>query len=94
MILQGQLLPLSAVVDERRKVNPTIKLAYYEFVESPEAGKPQNFTVKMLHDLRFAPGAVSVENASKPDGAEASQTSVATLLPLQVWNSNFVISLS
>lgn len=91
VILQTQLQTLSAVVEERRKSNPAIKLAYFEMTESPENGDPGRFTLKKLHDVRFVPAGAAVEGG--PENQETTQASAATLLPLQAWQSNLPQSL-
>lgn len=87
VIVQGQLATLGEVVEERRKSTPTVKLNYFEMEEAPQDGKPGNFTVKRVHDVRFLPAGAPVEGDGGDGNSAGSQTPAATLLPVNAWNS-------
>ena len=95
LLHNGTLCALSEVVEAKRKSGqPGTKLAYHEMVDDPQPSQPGSFTLKQTHDVRFVPqpaAEVKTETeggASGSSGQQASQTSLATLLPPQAWKSS------
>lgn len=89
VIHNGNLTRLGDLVEAKRKSGPSplVKVNYFELTDKPEDGKPGNFTLKKLHDLRFqAQQTVQVELTGNGENV-VSQLNMASLLPLEAWRS-------
>ncbi len=85
----GNLTTVGDLVEARRKTGttPVVKINYHEMIDKPVDGKPGNFELKQVHDLRFVPApATTVENNGNTENT-ASQMNMASLLPVEAWNS-------
>lgn len=99
VLMNGQLLELKTVLAEHRKSVPKLALNYFRLEASPEAGKPDNFSLTREHSVYFVPaGNAKVVLDAEEEGGEggedggkgpaAMQGHVAALVPAKVWDTH------
>lgn len=88
VLYNGNLTSVYDLVEARRNAGttPTVKINYYAMMDKPVEGKPGNFELKQLQDLRFVPGPATVENSGNTE-TTVNQMNLAALLPVEAWNS-------
>eukprot|EP00434_Breviolum_minutum_P024555 symbB.v1.2.021690.t1/scaffold1889.1/size97066/5 len=89
VLYNGNLTSVYDLVEARRNAGttPTVKINYYAMMDKPVEGKPGNFEVKQLQDLRFVPAPATVENSGNTE-TTVNQMNLASLLPVEAWNSH------
>ena len=88
VLYNGNLTSVYDLVEARRNAGttPTVKINYYAMMDKPVEGKPGNFELKQLQDLRFVPAPATVENSGNTE-TTVNQMNLAALLPVEAWNS-------
>ncbi len=90
VLFNNTILTVKQLVADQRKQHPVVTLSYHTMQEAPSNGAPDAFTLTREHNVYFTPvGKVAASEAGEEvAGGAVLQTQVASLLPVQTWNSH------
>ena len=85
VILSGRMTTLKTIVAERQATHPTCTLCYHKLEDSPT----EAFKIVQEHTVVFTPANVTAQAGNdNEEGAVASQSSAAALLPWHNWQTS------